>query len=91
MYRIKTPSGDSFLIELPTYVRQHSTREFLITDQKHAEGVGYGGKYYLFKDGNQLQEVDVGADIQTSQETEAMTLELAADHEERLCLMELGI
>ena len=29
--------------------------------------------------------------VKESKDTEALTLELAADHEERLCMMELGI
>lgn len=91
MYRIKTPSGDSFLIELPTYVRQHSSGKFLITDQKHAEGVGYGGKYYLFKDGIQLQEVDKGADILETEKTVSDNDAMNVDQEYRLTLLELGL
>ena len=60
MYRIKTPTGETHLTEKVTYVRQHSSGVFLITDQKRAEGVGYQGNFYLFSDGAQVHEVDAG-------------------------------
>ena len=60
MYRIKTQLGDSFLIELPTYVRRHSSGKFLLTDKEHADGVAYHGNFYLFADGVQVHEVDAG-------------------------------
>ena len=60
MYRITTPSGETHLTEKITYVRQHSSGVFLITDQKRAEGVGYQGNFYLFADGAQVHEVDAG-------------------------------
>ena len=53
--------------------------------------VAYHGTPYLFKDGAVCYEVDTGADIQEAKETEALTLELAADHEARLCAIELGV
>lgn len=60
MYRITTPTGETHLTEKLTYVRQHSSGVFLITDQKRAEGVGYRGSFYLFADGAQVHEVDGG-------------------------------
>ena len=67
MYRIKTQSGDSFLIELPTYVRRHSSGKFLLTDKNHADGVAYHGNFYLFSDGAQVCEVDGGNVIEETQ------------------------
>ena len=61
MYRITTPTGETHLTEKITYVRQHSSGVFLITDQQRAEGVGYQGNFYLFADGAQCHEFD-GAD-----------------------------
>lgn len=55
------------------------------------EQFDYHGTPYLFKDGAVCYEVDTGADIQEAKETEALTLELAADHEARLCAIELGV
>ena len=60
MYRITTPTGETHLTEKITYVRQHSSGVFLITDQQRAEGVGYQGNFYLFSDGAQVHEVDAG-------------------------------
>ena len=60
MYRITTPTGETHLTEKITYVRQHSSGVFLITDQRHAEGIGYHGNFYLFADGAQVHEVDAG-------------------------------
>ena len=68
MYRITTPAGKTHLAEKITYVRQHSSGVFLITDQKRAEGVGYQGNFYLFKDGAQVHEVDGGELTQESVE-----------------------
>ena len=91
MYRITTPSGASILTEKVNYIRVHKSGVYLLTDVSHAEGVAHHGTPYLFKDGAQVCEVDAGADIQASQETEALALELAADHEARLCNIELGV
>ena len=60
MYRIITPTGETHLTEKITYVRQHSSGVFLITDQKRAEGVAYHGTPYLFAAGAQVHEVDAG-------------------------------
>lgn len=60
MYRITTPTGETHLTEKITYVRQHNSSVFLITDQKRAEGVNYHGVNYLFADGAQVHEVDGG-------------------------------
>ena len=68
MYRITTPSGETHLTEKITYVRQHSSGVFLITDQKRAEGVGHHGNFYLFADGAQVHEVDAGELTQESVE-----------------------
>ena len=68
MYRITTPAGKTHLTEKVTYVRQHSSGVFLITDQKRAEGVGYQGNFYLFADGAQVHEVDGGELTQESVE-----------------------
>ena len=68
MYRITTPTGETHLTEKITYVRQHSSGVFLITDQQRAEGVGYHGNFYLFADGAQVHEVDGGELTQESVE-----------------------
>ena len=68
MYRITTPSGETHLTEKVTYVRQHSSGVFLITDQQRADGVGYQGNFYLFADGAQVHEVDGGELTQESVE-----------------------
>lgn len=60
MYRITTPSGETHLMEKITYVRQHKSGVYLITDQQRADGVGYQGNFYLFADGAQVHEVDAG-------------------------------
>lgn len=65
MYRITTPSGESILTEKVTYVRQHKSGVFLITDQKRADGVGYHGNFYLFADGAQVHEVDSGEEFKS--------------------------
>ena len=58
MYHIATPTGETHLTEKITYVRQHSSGVFLITNQKHAEGINYHGVNYVFAEGAQLHEVD---------------------------------
>ena len=68
MYRITTPSGETHLTEKITYVRQHSSGAYLITDQKRAEGIGYQGNFYLFADGAQVHEVDTGEEIKDVRE-----------------------
>ena len=91
MYRIVIPTGEMYLTEKITYVRKHSSGTFLITDKRRAEGVAYKGEHYMFSDGTQVVEVDTGSDIQEFKETESLVLELAADHEARICNFELGV
>lgn len=92
MYKITTPTGETYLNEKPNFIRVHpSGNAYLLCEKSKAEGVAYHGTPYLFKDGAVCYEVDTGADIQAAKETEALTLELAADYEARLCAIELGV
>lgn len=90
MYKIITPDGE-FLTEKPNFIRKHSNNCFILTERSKAEGVAYHGTPYMFADGAMCYEVDTGADILDSKKTEKLTLELAADHEARLCMIELGV
>ena len=63
MYRITAPSGETFLTEKVTYVRQHKSGVFLITDQQRAEGINYHGVNYLYADGTQVHEVDTAEEF----------------------------
>ena len=60
MYRIITPTGETFLTEKVNYIRVHKSGVYLLTDVNHAEGVAYHGTPYLFSDGVQVCEVDAG-------------------------------
>lgn len=92
MYKIQTHTGETFLTEKPNFIRVHPSGDaFLLCERHNAEGIAYHGTPYLFKNGNIVTEVDVGADILAAKETEALALELAADHEARLCEIELGV
>jgi hypothetical protein len=90
MYKLITPDGE-FLTEKPNFIRKHSNNCFILTERSKAEGIAYHGTPYMFADGAMCYEVDSGEDIQNSKTTEALTLELAADHEARLCMIELGV
>ena len=68
MYRIITPTGETFLTEKVNYIRVHKNGVYLLTDVNHAEGVAYHGTPYLFSDGAQVHEVDAGELTQESVE-----------------------
>ena len=68
MYRIITPTGETFLTEKVNYIRVHKSGVYLLTDVNHAEGVAYHGTPYLFSDGAQMHEVDGGELTQESVE-----------------------
>ena len=68
MYRIITPTGETFLTEKVNYIRVHKSGVYLLTDVNHAEGVAYHGTPYLFKDGALCCEVDGGELTQESVE-----------------------
>ena len=68
MYRIITPTGETFLTEKVNYIRVHKNGVYLLTDVNHAEGVAYHGTPYLFTDGAQVCEVDGGELTQESVE-----------------------
>ena len=91
MYKIITNTGETHLTEKITYVRQHSSGVFLITDQKRAEGVAYHGTPYLFADGAICYEVDKGADILETEKTVSDNDAMSVDQEYRLTLLELGL
>ena len=67
MYRITTPTGETFLTEKVNYIRVHKSGVYLLTDVNHAEGVAYHGTPYLFKDGAMCCEVDGGNVIEETQ------------------------
>lgn len=60
MYKIITPSGESFLTEKANFIRVHSNGVYILTDATHAEGVAHHGTPYLFKDGAFCFEIDGG-------------------------------
>ena len=68
MYRIITPTGETFLTEKVNYIRVHKSGVYLLTDVNRAEGVAYHGIPYLFSDGAQVCEVDAGELTQESVE-----------------------
>lgn len=91
MYKIQTQTGD-YLTEKANFIRVHpSGNAYILCEKSKAKGVTYHGTPYLFKDGNTVTEIDIGADILAAQETEALTLEISADHEARLYSIELGV
>ena len=67
MYRIITPTGETFLTEKVNYIRVHKSGVYLLTDVNHAEGVAYHGTPYLFKDGAMCCEADGGNVIEETQ------------------------
>ena len=58
MYKIQTPTGETFLTEKPNFIRVHSNGCYILTDINHAEGVAHNGTPYLFADGAMVCEVD---------------------------------
>ena len=60
MYKIQTPTGETYITEEPNFIRVLSENCFIITERSKAEGVAYNGTPYLFKDGASCYEVDGG-------------------------------
>ena len=84
MYRITTPSGETFLTEKVTYVRKHKSGVFLITDQARAEGVGYCGSFYMWNEGAQCHEFDGADEIRALKEENTSLREQIINAEEAL-------
>ena len=91
MYRIITPTGETFLTENVYYIRVHKPGVYLLTDVNHAEGVAYHGTPYLFADGAICYEVDKGADILEIEKMVSDNDAMSVDQEYRLTLLELGL
>lgn len=91
MYRIQTPSGETFLTEKPNFIRVHSNGVYILTDQARAEGVAYHGTPYLWKDGAICYEVDAGGQILESYNAYADLDRMSVEQEYRLTLLELGL
>ena len=91
MYKIITPTGETYTTEKPNFIRVHQSGVYLLCAREKAEGIAYHGTPYLFKDGAAYYEFDSGENMMASHDTEALVLELAADHEARLCSIELGV
>lgn len=60
MFKITTPTGETFLTEKPNFIRMHTNNCFILTTRDKAEGIAHQGKPYLFKDGTMCHEVDAG-------------------------------
>ena len=91
MYKIITHTGETYLTEMPNFIRKHENGCFVLTDEALAEGVAYNGTPYLFADGTICYEVDKGADILTIERTVSDNDAMNVDHEYRLTLLELGL
>ena len=91
MYRIITPTGETFLTEKVNYIRVHKNGVYLLTDVNHAEGVAYHGTPYLFADGAQVCEVDAGETLASTQQSVVDADSMNVDQEYRLTLLELGL
>lgn len=93
MYRIQTPSGETFLTEKPNFIRVHQNgTTFLLTDRERAEGVAYHGTPYLFKDGASIYEFDGADEIRRlDAENETMQARLAEADEVAIDLYEAGL
>ena len=90
MYKIQTPSGDSFLTEKPNFIRVHSNGVYILTDRERAEGVAYHGTPYRFKDGVICYEVDAGELVQDAKSIADDVDAMLIDQEYRLALLEMG-
>lgn len=90
MYKIQTPSGESFLTEKPNFIRVHSNGCYILTEQSKAEGVAYHGTPYLFKDGAMCYEVDAGELVQDAKSIADDVDAMLIDQEYRLALLELA-
>lgn len=72
MYKIQTPTGETYLTEKPNFIRIHSNgMTFILTDAARAEGVAYHGTPYLFADGAICYEVDAGETYMSIEEMAA--------------------
>lgn len=91
MYKIQTPTGETFLTEKPNFIRVHSNGCYILTERNKAEGIAYHGTPYLWKDGALCYEIDKGEDILATEQTVADNDALSIDHEYRLTLLELGV
>ena len=91
MYKITTPTGDTYLTEKCNYIRVYKPGVYLLTDVAHADGVSYQGTPYLFADGAACCEVDAGESMQTTEKTVSDNDAMNVDQEYRLTLLELGL
>lgn len=79
MYKITTPSGETFLTEKPNFIRVHSNGVYILTDQARAEGVAHHGTPYLWKDGAICYEVDGGDVYKDMEEVNNITFVALAE------------
>lgn len=92
MFRIHTPNGETFYTDDPKYIRLWKNGCYIICDRKKAEGVAYGGKPYLFKEGTVINEIDSGSELMKLQEENTSLKEqLAATDEATIELFETAL
>lgn len=92
MYKITTKDEEEHLTERATWIRVHTSgKAYLLCERNRAEGVAYQGRPYLYKDGNSVTEIDVGADIQRGERAMEDNDAMSVDQEYRLTLLELGL
>ena len=92
MYKITTPSGETFLTEKLQFIRQIGTNAFIRTERKFAEGVNCLGNNYLFKDGTHFHEFDGADEIRRlNSENESVLSHLAETDEVAIDLFEASL
>ena len=80
MYKIQTPTGETYLTEKPNFIRVHSNGvTFILTDRERAEGIAYHGTPYLWKDGTICYEVDGGDVYKDMEEVNNITFVALAE------------
>ena len=60
MYKITTPTGDTFTAEKIYHIKKHTNGCFVFCKEHEAEGIAHCGTAYLYAEGNMVNEVDLG-------------------------------
>lgn len=92
MYKITASDGAYILTDKVEYIRRHPSGIYLRTDRNRAEGVEYGGQFYMWDEGANLCEIDSADELRRlAIENETLRNQLAEAEEVAIDLYEANL
>ena len=98
MYEIRKDGAMLALTEKPNYIYRHEDGFYALCDEAQAQGIAVDGTPYSLYGRPAIEgcetvilvETDAGCILHRTEQANSTTLDMLADHEYQLCMIELG-